>query len=315
MAKGNLFLGYGRGSVGDVTMSRTKGQQVARARNRQPMNPRTDAQVIQRAKMASAVKFFKMVPSGALKYAFEDKRPEESDYNAFVRHNVSLASLAPGGGYLEKWPAPAPWILSQGSLGPDNFFSYSDGLGSGVLLVSRNVAPEGSAWGEICRGIISSYPQIKNGDYLTFFYYVVVVNSEDVYAEEPDVIADSFSRSFVRVVQVRIDVDSREDDLSLVGHGSASVDYFVQPDAAGLDRGYFWASGASPIAGAAFSFQGLVLSRVVGDRVLVSSSSIRLAADDLGFLDVLQSSAWRDFVLDTWRAEPEALLQGSIAKK
>ena len=49
MAKGNLFLGMGRGSVGDVTFYRADGQQLSRARNRKPRNPKTNAQLIQRA--------------------------------------------------------------------------------------------------------------------------------------------------------------------------------------------------------------------------------------------------------------------------
>ena len=48
MAKGNMLLGMARGSVGDVTFSRTNGQQIARARQRVVKNPKTDAQLIQR---------------------------------------------------------------------------------------------------------------------------------------------------------------------------------------------------------------------------------------------------------------------------
>lgn len=48
MSKGNLFLGFGRGSVGDVVFSHLDGEQVARARNRSPRNPRTPIQLLQR---------------------------------------------------------------------------------------------------------------------------------------------------------------------------------------------------------------------------------------------------------------------------
>lgn len=48
MAKDNLFLGFGRGSVGDVVFYRQGGQQVARARNRNPKNPKTALQLLQR---------------------------------------------------------------------------------------------------------------------------------------------------------------------------------------------------------------------------------------------------------------------------
>lgn len=53
MGKGNLFLGYGRGKVGDIVFSRSNGNQVFRARNRNPRNPRTNKQLVQRAIMAT----------------------------------------------------------------------------------------------------------------------------------------------------------------------------------------------------------------------------------------------------------------------
>lgn len=60
MASGNLFLGTARGSVGDVTMYVSEGQQRSRVRRRNIKNPRSEKQSIQRmvlttaAKMASA---------------------------------------------------------------------------------------------------------------------------------------------------------------------------------------------------------------------------------------------------------------------
>lgn len=58
MARGNLLLGMGRGSVGDVTFYRSDGQQLSRARNRKPRNPKTQGQLYQRAIMATVVKAY-----------------------------------------------------------------------------------------------------------------------------------------------------------------------------------------------------------------------------------------------------------------
>ena len=58
MAKGNMFLGMSRGSVGDVTFYRNQGQQCARARNRAPRNPKTYAQIVQRMILATASKAY-----------------------------------------------------------------------------------------------------------------------------------------------------------------------------------------------------------------------------------------------------------------
>lgn len=58
MARGNLFLGMGRGSIGDVTFYRADGQQLSRVRNRSPRNPKTNPQLYQRAIMATVVKAY-----------------------------------------------------------------------------------------------------------------------------------------------------------------------------------------------------------------------------------------------------------------
>lgn len=53
MGKGNMFLGQVRGSVGDVTFSVSRGQQISRVRRRQIGNPRSTGQQIQRMIFAS----------------------------------------------------------------------------------------------------------------------------------------------------------------------------------------------------------------------------------------------------------------------
>lgn len=56
MAKGNLFLGMARKKVGDVVFYRANGEQITRARNRAPRNPRSAKQAIQRMVLATASK-------------------------------------------------------------------------------------------------------------------------------------------------------------------------------------------------------------------------------------------------------------------
>ena len=70
MAKGNMFLGMSRGSVGDVTFYRNRGNQVARARNRKPANPRSEAQVIQRMLLATASRAYSRM-KGIVDHSFQ----------------------------------------------------------------------------------------------------------------------------------------------------------------------------------------------------------------------------------------------------
>lgn len=117
MAKGNMILGYLRGAIGDIVFWRAKGQQMARARNRAPANPRTEYQMTQRAKWANVAKFVKMAPPRFFKFAFEGKGVSLTDYNVFYRENIlrspmmsRTASANPA------YPALGNFVMSRGSL-------------------------------------------------------------------------------------------------------------------------------------------------------------------------------------------------------
>ena len=102
MAKGNMFLGMARGSVGDVTFYRKSGQQAARVRNRNPRNPKTAAQIIQRMILATASKAysrlklitdhsFEGVEYGSASQSYFLKRAMD-DIRAFVSANYPTAT-------------------------------------------------------------------------------------------------------------------------------------------------------------------------------------------------------------------------------
>lgn len=117
MAKGNMLLGMARGSVGDVTFYRDGGLQRARSRNRQPNNPRSNKQQTQRALFANCVKFYKLTASKFYKFAFENKKVNESDYNAFMRENLKRGvMMSKTAFYTEPYPALGNWLMSRGSL-------------------------------------------------------------------------------------------------------------------------------------------------------------------------------------------------------
>lgn len=118
MAKSRSFFGLRRGSTKSFTFSILGGQQITKDRVSEVRNPRSYAQQFQRAKFASMVKFFKQLPSGLLTYAYEDKQPTESYYNAFMRHNANtictyLASQNADSGIL----AAGEVIIADGTLG------------------------------------------------------------------------------------------------------------------------------------------------------------------------------------------------------
>lgn len=59
MSKGNMFLGYARGKVGSVVFSRLYGEQITRAYNARPANPKSTAQATQRMFFASIAQYYR----------------------------------------------------------------------------------------------------------------------------------------------------------------------------------------------------------------------------------------------------------------
>lgn len=89
MSKGNMFLGYARGKVGDVVFSRTNGEQITRARNRHPANPRTDGQLATRAILATVGKAYS---AGAFifDHAFQGLKVGSGNQQRFMSANIQL---------------------------------------------------------------------------------------------------------------------------------------------------------------------------------------------------------------------------------
>ena len=115
----------GKGTLGNTYLRRTrtatgKEVNVLAQKNFNPKNPKTLGQMAQRARFATAVKFYKRATRNFFKFAFEDKKANESDFNAFMRHNVA-ASIPMVKAQVDNESYPAignKWMLSQGSLQP-----------------------------------------------------------------------------------------------------------------------------------------------------------------------------------------------------
>lgn len=87
MAKDNLFLGFGRGKIGDVVFSRVGGQQVARARNRSPKNPQTPLQLLQRVVMKTTSVAYSLLQD-ICNHSFQGQQEGTPNQSRFAKLNV-----------------------------------------------------------------------------------------------------------------------------------------------------------------------------------------------------------------------------------
>lgn len=88
MSKGNLFLGFGRGKVGDVVFTRIAGEQVTRARNRSPKNPQTPIQLLQRVCMKTAALGYSMLQD-ICNHSFQGRQEGTECQSRFTTLNVA----------------------------------------------------------------------------------------------------------------------------------------------------------------------------------------------------------------------------------
>lgn len=111
MSKGNMFLGYARGKVGSVVFSRLDGQQVTRAYNASPNNPKTYRQATQRMLFASMAQYYK-----SFRYLIEQGQEGIKEGSASVRawQSKSLKRLSSLVGTTAMTPNRNGWQFPQG---------------------------------------------------------------------------------------------------------------------------------------------------------------------------------------------------------
>lgn len=136
MSKGSSYWGTATGKIGNTVVRVRKGVRVEAAYQPNVANPRSSGQVVQRGKFSDAVGFYKRAMANFFKMAFEDKKTNETDFNAFMRHNVSRGyvysrQMVTGGqGAL---PYIGKWLLTYGSLYSPEVNSSTSGITVPIL--------------------------------------------------------------------------------------------------------------------------------------------------------------------------------------
>lgn len=313
MAKGNMLLGYSRGSVGDVVFYRDGGSQRQRARNRKPNNPNTEPQVKQRSRFANAVKFFKQVNSSFFKFAFEDKKTNESDYNAFMRHNVARSGyIGAAANKIANWPALGLWQMSDGSLPKisapfpqPNSSVLSFSMGDGISIPASV-----STVGAVSSALVSS-SNWREGDIVTFVAYAVTP-SAGLPTVDTETTAYSASFGYAQFI-----VNSADTSPLPTLTAGAAVFRLSSLDESSPYLCFYADSAAGfspvPLIGAC-----VIHSRNSSSGLLVSPSDLVWVDFDYGEVTISETpvaamttnSAYYQQVLADWQAAALAVLQG-----
>lgn len=167
MSKGSSYWGTATGKIGNTVVRVRKGVRVESAYQPNVKNPRSNSQVVQRGKFSDAVGFYKRAMANFFKMAFEDRKTNETDFNAFMRHNVSRAyvysrQMVKGGeGSL---PYIGKWLMSFGSLYnlPVTASGVNELRPSFIEGAQSDTQTLGAVWTKLVNA-----GQLQNGDIVT----------------------------------------------------------------------------------------------------------------------------------------------------
>lgn len=180
MAKGNLFLGYGRGKVGDVVFSRQNGEQITRARNRAPRNPQSALQMLQRVIMKTSSAAYSMLKP-ICDHAFQGYQTGTPNQSRFAELNVAIMrnqmrdAINSGdaeeiltsqeynfNGKADSLPAFREYQVSEGTIALPEVSCLS---GLSIRAVGASAITGGPTYQDMCDAL-----GLQKGDQLTFIF-------------------------------------------------------------------------------------------------------------------------------------------------
>lgn len=300
MAKGSFFWSTARGKVGNVVYRVRKGQEIASAHQPNVANPRTVTQIAQRIKFSVSVKFYKSAIAKMFKFGFEDKGANESDYNAFMRHNTTSAMILKRMQYDSTYyPAIGEnWVMSYGSL-PTHEVSagmerpYVAAMGLTGALSGGNVKFADCTISAISNWLINNYGY-QNGDLFT----IVRVDSH-----WSDINEELIQEPTWEVVQIRCNSNNYNRYKDVYEVGPLASDLVFDDASNALYLGEFRDTACG---------YAVIHSRQ-GQKLLVSTQELILNDAAMTIYSSSFEQPFYNEALYSWGATTDAVLQGGVA--
>lgn len=288
MAKGNMLQGMARGAVGDIVFSHSKGQQVARVRNRKPANPKSNPQMRQRSAFLCPLLFYKRGKQAQFKFAFENKLPKESDFNAFMRLNALAGiPLTPAERDLDAFPCLGKYAMSRGSLTRLRYQCVANGAEKLGIMVNFKFASVPTTLAELSTALVAT-GDYQSGDIVTLFVISGGLIDGNSISE--------YDRAW-QIAQFTLDTNDTT-ALNAIGL-SATAEGFTFPGLSAYNQSCVGV--------------GAIVSRNTLNGLKVSNCDLVLSAATNQVWRYMQSEAYRDYVAAQWGAAGSAILQGALS--
>ena len=313
MAKGNMFIGNGSGKVGNLVVATRAGEQITRVYQPRVANPKSYSQMLQRAKFANAVKFYKKAVQNFFKFAFEDKKKAESDYNAFMRHNIMNSTLLIKGNVDDAYfPALGRWQMSSGSL--PNAFSIEERGNSGFAFVNDGIKANATI-GDISSALIDQ--GFHTGDIVTF----VLITSPVTYLDYDltNLYDSGLEQPNWLIVQFAIDPRDTRDisQANYIGSRYGGLGDYDGNSLVVRDDGTIqWtATDEDETFNDQMAATCCIVTRNTGSGVLATNTSLFGNTNFDKMLSDAEGTNYENEVLVSWGAREGAILKGSIATR
>ena len=307
MAKGNMFIGNGSGKVGNLVVSTRAGEQITRVYQPRVANPKSYSQMLQRAKFANAVKFYKKAVQNFFKFAFEDKKKSESDYNAFMRHNVMNSALQTNVNVDNAYfPALGRWVMSSGSL--PNPFNIEAAESAGFEFDNDGFDGQANI-GQISSSLIGQ--GFHTGDIITFVLITSPVTSLDF--DFSNLNDSAIRQPEWLIVQFVVDThDNRSlSQANYIGARYGGLAGFEGNSLVVADGKISWDGNFEDLMAATCC----IATRKTGNGVLATNTTLFGNTNFDKMLSNAETSDYENEVLVSWGAKEGAILKGSIATR
>lgn len=249
MGKGNLIIGTASKKLGDIVFYRTGGEQRFRVRVK-PMNPRTNAQLIQRCVVSTAVKFYSNVAE-LCNHAFQNYTGNLKNHQRFMKLNImklrqvalsQVISWSPirwSTTKLWNWAKKDdvnsyvnPYILSEGDLeGVNVQWSGLSYLGNANVPFIEIFRKSGEAVNieQITYSDVINHLGLNQGDQLTFITCTANLNTGAIE-----------KTAYYRIILLPDNGDISTAFLTSASNGRYSIN---SPNKENFGNGFFYARG------------------------------------------------------------------------
>lgn len=287
----SMWLKGTKQKLGGSVLYQAMGQTRQRELAANVANPRTNSQMEQRTKWANLVNFYR-ANAGWMKFAYETKKQNQSEYNKFMSLNVPSAriylpkSIASQGGCVVD-----AYQMTQGSLASIEVLKSGAAWQTNLYLVSATDLDENSTVGEVTAQLLPANPALREGDQLSFLRFTQMTNSS---TGVPFVVVRKYE-VILKANDTRRFFDFMPDDYITFG-GSAQTPCIEVTDS-GNAGGFL-----------------LVISRTIGGKTYVSSQSI-VVANNEALISAYSSSTARQEAIDSYGESAEPFLTSSTANQ